>query len=200
FFFKFFHEYSHKDLQDVLMWEAARSSTAGPTFFEPYKVKVNDEIGYRVLIDGGVFANNPAMCAYSEARRRYADNEFLVVSLGTGRIKVPYRYEEIKDLRLFMWPYRITDIMMNGMNDIVDYQMQQMMNLNENYFRFQAEMGRVRDDWDNAKPEHVNMLQSKAADMVAHYSDELDTLVTLLKGKHVLPPPDTKGKVQPSDK
>ena len=37
------------------------------------------------MVDGGVFANNPAMCAYVEAIKLYGLQDILVVSLGTGR-------------------------------------------------------------------------------------------------------------------
>uniref|UniRef100_A0A0K0EMU3 PNPLA domain-containing protein n=1 Tax=Strongyloides stercoralis TaxID=6248 RepID=A0A0K0EMU3_STRER len=40
-----------KDFKNVLTWEVGRSSSAAPTYFEPYKG----------LIDGGIMSNNPAL-------------------------------------------------------------------------------------------------------------------------------------------
>src|SRR4051794_3255334 len=46
---------------DVSMLEAAHASSAAPTYFEPVR------LGDRTLVDGGVFAINPAALAYAEA-------------------------------------------------------------------------------------------------------------------------------------
>ena len=49
--------------------DVARATSAAPTYFEPARVLPvsGSEAHVRHLIDGGVFANNPALCAYSEA-------------------------------------------------------------------------------------------------------------------------------------
>ena len=54
------------DAYDFSLAEAARATSAAPTYFEP--VEVTDAAGARTypLIDGGVYAVNPAMCAYAE--------------------------------------------------------------------------------------------------------------------------------------
>ena len=54
------------DTYDFSIAEAARATAAAPTYFEP--VEVTDAAGARTypLIDGGVYAVNPAMCAYAE--------------------------------------------------------------------------------------------------------------------------------------
>src|SRR4051794_27349355 len=68
---------------DFTFVDAARATSAAPTYFEP--VRVSDVAGASsyALIDGGVFALNPAMCAYAElaaaGRAREID---LIVSLG----------------------------------------------------------------------------------------------------------------------
>jgi len=49
------------------------------------------------LIDGGVFANNPAMCACVEAFKMNPTiriNELQVLSIGTGAILDSYHYSE----------------------------------------------------------------------------------------------------------
>jgi patatin-like phospholipase/acyl hydrolase len=74
---------------NLYMREVVRATSATPTYFEPIQLKVGS-LGTRTFIDGGVHSNNPAMCAYVEARKIYPEeNDFLVVSLGTG---VPSRH------------------------------------------------------------------------------------------------------------
>ena len=52
------------------MTQAARATAAAPTYFEP--VEVADVGGSRTypLVDGGVYAVNPSMCAYADVAGR----------------------------------------------------------------------------------------------------------------------------------
>ncbi len=75
---------------------AARATSAAPTFFEPFLLdKKNNR---RVLVDGGVFANNPSMIALSEALSSgIKTDEILLCSVGTGMNDRKIPYEEAKD-------------------------------------------------------------------------------------------------------
>ncbi len=57
FFFKSWKE------ENIKLKDALRATTAAPTYFTPKRLKISQR--ERVLIDGGVFANNPAACAYA---------------------------------------------------------------------------------------------------------------------------------------
>ncbi len=59
FFFKSWKE------ENIKLKDALRATTAAPTYFTPKRLKISQR--ERVLIDGGVFANNPAACAYASA-------------------------------------------------------------------------------------------------------------------------------------
>ena len=66
--------------QDMMVWEAARASSAAPVYFHPFNEK---------YIDGGVMANNPTLDAMSEifqqGKREGKDAQLgLVFSIGTG--------------------------------------------------------------------------------------------------------------------
>ena len=71
----------------VSMVDAAHASSAAPTYFEPVR------LGARTLIDGGVFAINPAILAYAEANGRID----VLASLGTGEQTRRLPYDEVKD-------------------------------------------------------------------------------------------------------
>jgi patatin-like phospholipase/acyl hydrolase len=64
--------------------DAALATAAAPTYFPSH------ELGDRVLVDGGVFANNPSVAAITEALKpavgpaRVETDDLLVVSIGTG--------------------------------------------------------------------------------------------------------------------
>lgn len=66
FFFKSHYARTQPE-RDFAMRDVAAATAAGPTYFEPVRVQTKDHVGYRALVDGGVFANNPTMCAWVEA-------------------------------------------------------------------------------------------------------------------------------------
>jgi patatin-like phospholipase/acyl hydrolase len=83
--------------RDFAIAQVAEATSAAPTFFEPVKLKTAEPAGWYSLIDGGVFANNPAMCALVEAKKHAQDRNVLVVSVGTGELTRSLPWEEIKD-------------------------------------------------------------------------------------------------------
>ncbi len=90
FFFKSRHASTEdrRATHDFAMRDVARSTSAAPTYFEPAVVNAAraERQDYYALVDGGVFANNPSLCALAEAKTMLgADlSEILLVSLGTG--------------------------------------------------------------------------------------------------------------------
>lgn len=73
------------DDNDYYVREAARATSAAPTYFSPsvYYDKKNDIKRY--LIDGGIIANNPVLLAYTEARKMYPNcKKFHILSLSTA--------------------------------------------------------------------------------------------------------------------
>lgn len=108
-------------------WEVARAATAAPTYFAPARVRrvggLSGPGGAFSLIDGGVFANNPSLCASAAARRLYPDAEsLLVLSVGTGITDRPYPYEQMRSWGSLDWisPRKgspLIDVMLDGQSD-----------------------------------------------------------------------------------
>ena len=61
------------DYLNLLSCQAADASSAAPTFFPTRDVELSSGADESWLIDGGVIANNPTMCAIAEARRVWSD-------------------------------------------------------------------------------------------------------------------------------
>jgi patatin-like phospholipase/acyl hydrolase len=185
FFFKFFHHVQSAGLVDAKMWEAARASSAAPTYFEPYKLALpNDNQwgkDYLALIDGGVFANNPAMCAYTEAVKKYESKNIMMVSVGSGDYRKPYHYDVMKDLRVFLWARPIVDIMMYGGVEATHYQMRQILQEGHTYFRFQTQLSSRRPEKvDDASGRHISFLEETADKATVNERYILDTLAQRL--------------------
>ena len=184
FFFKR-HDARQDPGFDWPMWQAARATSAAPTYFEPAKLEVAGSTDYFALIDGGVYANNPAMCAYAEARALWPEeNDFLVVSLGTGELTRSIRYEQARGWGLAKWAQPILGVVFDGVSDTVDYQLQDLC-LDEvtrvsGYYRFQVTLDRANDDMDDASATNIRALRLLAQGLVDQREEDLKDLCGLL--------------------
>ncbi|MBZ0277577.1 MAG: patatin-like phospholipase family protein [Anaerolineae bacterium] len=179
------HRAKERPDYDFPMWRVARATSAAPTFFEACKIDTQSIDEYYALIDGGVFANNPAMCAYVEARTRYPDaNDFVVVSLGTGDLTRPIYYDETKDWGLIHWVQPIINILMQGVSETVHYQMMQLLSNppdgNPRYYRLQARLEEGSDDMDDVSRTNIRVLKLVAEEMIHQNSGLIDGLCDLL--------------------
>ena len=67
--------------------DVADASSAAPTYFPTKELNIPGEKEAFWLVDGGVTANNPAMCALAEARKTWPDHsidDLRILSVGTG--------------------------------------------------------------------------------------------------------------------
>lgn len=175
--------------RDFKMKDVARATSAAPTYFEPHPVKLPDNSRTLVLVDGGVFANNPAMCAYVEAKTLYKDaTDFLVVSIGTGQLTNELKYDEVKDWGLVEWAQPILNVVLDGVSDVVDYHMNELLQGKDgtsSYYRFQIDLDKDRGDrMDDASDENINYLQNKVnRDILGkvEYQNKLKKLCELLQ-------------------
>jgi hypothetical protein len=178
FFFK-----SHRIAADPAWnWpvtSVARATSAAPTYFPPLHLTRGNE-DY-VLVDGGVFVNNPAMAAYAEARALYPDfAKFVVVSVGTGDRQDHIAYAAAKKWGLLGWAKQILPVFMDSVSEAVDYQLSFMPGCT--YHRLQvSQLDAAEGDMDNVTPENLANLQSVAREYITSNSVELDKICTELK-------------------
>ena len=72
---------------NLLSYQVADASSAAPTYFPTKEVEIPPDANEFWLIDGGVIANNPTMCAIAEAKNNWTDvpiDQMRVLSVGTG--------------------------------------------------------------------------------------------------------------------
>ena len=166
--------------RDFTMAAAARATAAAPTYFEPSRLEVGGTAEYFSLVDGGVFATNPAMCAYAEVRRHQPGADVVMLSLGTGELTRPLPYDDVKDWGLVEWARPILDVVFDGVSDTVDYQLEQLLG-DARYWRLQVALdGGASDDLDDASEENLRRLKLKGEELVAGSRRELDAALKLL--------------------
>ncbi|MDJ0675846.1 MAG: CBASS cGAMP-activated phospholipase [Calothrix sp. MO_167.B42] len=186
YFFKRYKAQYNQDKHDFLMAEVARATSAAPTYFEPLKLQSNHpSLPYKALIDGGVFANNPTMCAYVEAKKLYPETtDFLVVSIGTGKTVHRLKYKDIQDWGIIQWAQPMLNVVFDGVSDAVDYQMRQILPKNR-YYYFQTEALNAESTIDNPSDTHINELKGLATEILYKQASELEELCNELTKKTV---------------
>jgi patatin-like phospholipase/acyl hydrolase len=160
-------------LEDFPLTVVARATAAAPTYFEPLPV------GRRALVDGGVFAGNPAMSAFADVLRFHPSAEVVLLSLGTGQRTRSRRFADVDDWGLVEWARPILDAAFDGASDTVDYQLRHVLGP-ERYWRLQVELTRASDDLDDASPENLRELRGHAEELIAARSEDLDAVVAAL--------------------
>jgi uncharacterized protein len=179
---------------DFLIRDVARATSAAPTYFECVRIKSMDNIVYP-LIDGGLAANNPALCAYAEARcmRRpdapakktaakkaankrtdekdetWTAKDMHILSLGTGNSKKPYIYKDAKDWGMVQWVQPVIDILMSASAETVDYQLKRIyeaVKAPDQYLRLDCDLPAYIDPaMDCASLENMGFLRDLGADL-----------------------------------
>jgi len=171
---------------DFLLRDVARATSAAPTYFPPALIKSQSNREYG-MIDGGVFANNPAMTAWVAARRMYPDAEgFLVLSLGTGSLERPIPYAQAANWGLVHWARPLLNVLFDGNSDSVAYEMSEM--LGANHIRFDIALGQdlkqdpnaANEDFDDASADNIDRLVRKADALVAGMAPQLSSVIAAL--------------------
>jgi len=168
------------DDPNFYMRDAIMGSSAAPTFFEPIQVETVDGQGPHVLIDGSIFANNPAMCAFIEAQKIYPRaKHFRILSLGTGTRTPSYTYQQVIKWGMVEWmlPSKgvpLASMMNNGQSECVNYQLHYHPRVS--YNRLNIPLEGCDRSMDNASPENLECLQEKADQLIETYQPLLDRL------------------------
>lgn len=183
---------------DYFMRDIARSTSAAPTYFKP--AEINSTYGAPLfLVDGGMFANNPSMCAYAEARTlKFKEvlkrddkpnypgaTEMLMISIGTGSQGNPYPYSKARKWGVIGWLVPLIDILMSGNSETVHYQLNQMFEAvkpanRANYFRLEPTVETASSAMDLATKENMRELEEAGKTFVTNNAEQLDKIVELL--------------------
>ena len=136
---------------DITLAEAADASSAAPTYFPT--VQVED----MWLIDGGVIANNPALCAYAEAIKKFPGDEIRLLSVGTGYRTRVIDGKKSRDYGAIEWlRHDLLGIVMD--ESVVEYQMQVILG-NDCYLRATSELIGVKDEMDDTSNQNLTSLK-----------------------------------------
>ena len=110
----------HSDDGGEIAYRVAMRTSAAPTYFPSYD-------GF---VDGGVFANNPSMCALAQTRdSRLATpipfDSVRMLSLGTGYVRQFFNGEE--SWGLAQWAPKLGDLLTDGVNEVAEFQAKHLL-------------------------------------------------------------------------
>lgn len=186
---------AHEDaMNNFFIRDAARATSAAPTYFPPAHItSMNGE--KFTLVDGGMFANNPALCAYAEARKtnfsvllndkdkkdKPTAADMIIVSLGTGSVKKSYHYDDFKNAGEIKWLEPVIDILMSGNSETVAYQLTQMyltleLQFQKNYYRLEPGLKEACSEMDIATEENIGNLYQAGLTYVHNNVDQLEAI------------------------
>lgn len=177
------HFFVNPPTTDFLIRDVVRATTAAPTYFPPAEITsistksdsdppmeqtgfVNPPPKPRTyqLIDGGVFANNPSMCAITEMADKYrksAISEYFVLSVSCGSTPVDYSYPTLKAAGKVGWISPLIDILIDGNSQIVDKTLRHLFEStcrSEQYVRLDTPLIHARPNLDDISPKNLAAL------------------------------------------
>ena len=166
--------------RDFFLADVAHATSAAPTYFEPVVVRDTADARSYALIDGGVFATNPSMCAFAElARAGQASEIDVLLSLGTGSQTRPLNYGAVRSWGQLEWARKIVDVVFDGAADIVDFQLEHLLG-DDNYVRLQTQLNGASDDMDDATPANLRALRREAELLIERESGRIDDVCARL--------------------
>lgn len=176
---------------DYYFWQAARATSAAPTYFEPARVRNLTRNRIETLVDGGVFANDPGICAFVETHKLGVTTEQItLVSLGTGYQTRSFDYQEARNWGPVNWIHPnkgapILSILMHGQACSAAYHLDCLLNEHgkpKRYFRFDVKLTIGNDDMDDASETNIFALEQLAEEIIEKRSEDLDLLADRIAG------------------
>jgi patatin-like phospholipase/acyl hydrolase len=174
----------------------ARATCSAPTYFSPSKI-ARGRADYFALVDGGVFANNPAVCAYAEAKRmarpstNSGDIDVVVVSLGTGQRRKPISFNSATGWGLIGWSNKLLDVVLDSVSEgahgqmtfllpTIIYRRDSELVHRKRYYRFQVPLEESDRKLDNASEQNMRRLQLRAQQYIEERGTEIEELCSTL--------------------
>lgn len=164
---------------DFPMAKAARAATAAPTYFAPATVRDALDAQTYDLVDGGVFAVNPALVALTDITvRGERDRLKTMVSLGTGSLTRPIDINRARHWGKLQWARPIVDVVFDSIADTTEFELRTL--LSEHYSRFQIDLHHASDDLDDASDRNIKNLVGEAQRLIRDRSAAIDTVCAQL--------------------
>jgi len=174
------------DVRDFYLKDVCRATSAAPTYFSVAEIYSLAGTRYP-LLDGGVFATNPALSGLVEVTKAFNQtkiNDIHIFSLGTGRSRKSYNLEHFKKSRAIAMVPALIDIMMSGVAESSDFFLRQLFKSSgkeEDYLRIEpGNLNSIQENLDAANESNMKRLIALGDRTISEHDDILDSMVDFL--------------------
>ncbi|MFM2386906.1 MAG: hypothetical protein RL660_1663 [Bacteroidota bacterium] len=186
------HTAAQSNRKNFYVRDVCRATAAAPTYFEPALISsLSHAQTCYPLIDGGIFANNPALCAYAEVRKAKdapTAADMFMLSLGTGTYREAIDYQALRDAPTMLMIPHLIDMIMSGVADTTDYQMRALFDAahgknSTRYVRIDADLrviGQVDARFDNISAANIESLKAVAENTLTMHEATLRSVAKVL--------------------
>lgn len=177
YFFKTLHAKSSKlRVENPYLWECARATSAANGYFKPYRMDSN-----HTFLDGGVFANNPAMCAYAQAKNTYGTKEqIVIISVETGENLIGYNYNKIRNWGMIQWALPFFKQTSISSSETIDYMLRTFAVNGDKYLRFQCSLDKKSLKMDDVSSANIIRLENAAKQTIKNDKEKINEIVKIL--------------------
>jgi len=188
---------------DYCVWEAARGTSAAPSYFPIAYVGGNRSprsgASQRWIVDGGTMSNNPAVWALTEALRlglAQSLSEITIISLGTGVYPgacgagihnnkawdcpdngdwsiTPWMIENMIDLQGYQTEGMLVNIILDAVQLVSANQLTILQQGGLNYYRLEPVIPQSLSSMDNISQENIDNLTAAATSYLSGDGSEI---------------------------
>ncbi len=173
--------------KDYYLRNVVRATSAAPTYFDPLHLMTIEELSadselFVSAIDGGLFANDPSLCALTEAFKIYPNSDaYFVLSIGTGRRD----QVTIADPKTLLgWATLAPEILMSNAEQMVKHMIKTLgliYNKKVFFLKVQVSLPAEHASMDDTSSINIEYLKQRAREYIAHPSSPINNLINLLK-------------------
>jgi patatin-like phospholipase/acyl hydrolase len=182
----YFNNREERSVNPRFVWQAARATSAAPTFFPALELKDGESL--LSLIDGGMYINNPTLNLLIRARYLYPKidkKNQLLVSIGTGEFNPPKGYLKAKGK--LSWAASLFDVTSMGTSSEAAYQTAELLERldpqvlhkddewEKRYYRFQKKFDK-NIPMDGISSQQLATLKKLGDELVKEQQEDLDGL------------------------
>lgn len=167
-------------------WQVARATTAAPSYFAPVQLTVGGR--QRSLIDGALFARNPAVWAWLEAKKLMAgqtstasQKDMMMVSISTGSCQRPLSAERMQNQGALGWIKPMMEIMLHTRADMTSRQLDRLQQEEGmSYHRINPCLYQADKAMDNVSRTNLSALHDAGLRYIEQHQDQLDGIIQQL--------------------
>lgn len=173
--------------RDYRLKDVARATSAAPTYFDPASITPAGGGEVQTLVDGAMFANDPALCALVEARktpfRKHANpviGNLYMVSVGTGKESKGFDPDRASRWGIAGWAVPVVDMLMTASPEVVGYQLKQLFSVagcEDCYVRLNPGLFGANTAMDDASDGNIETLKYAGETFVSDNMPVLDEIV-----------------------